>query len=337
MEKLILGVDGGNTKTDYFLFTSKGAFIDFYHGPTCSHEQFKDSYQGAYWAMKKGVEHLFKKHKLQPNDILASVFGLAGVDTPKQKTNIEKVVADIGFKNFKVVNDSFLGIKAITEKGYGVCSINGTGTSCGAIDKHGNYLQVGGIGWIVGDDAGGGYIARLAVRAVYNTAYRFGKPTSLYNIVMGMLGVSDKYFLMEAISDFIVMRRFDYMGLTLAVFSEANKGDEVAIEILESVGISCSKSAAGAIVNLDFDSPVDVVLAGSVWVKGASPVMIKAFSDALTKYSGKECRILMLNVPPATGAVIWALELAAGAFPDLEKRQEIIETVSKHLTAAGVE
>lgn len=32
MEKFIMGVDGGNSKTDYFLFTNKGAFIDYYRG-----------------------------------------------------------------------------------------------------------------------------------------------------------------------------------------------------------------------------------------------------------------------------------------------------------------
>ncbi len=140
MEKLIMGVDGGNSKTDYFLFTDKGTFVDYYRGPTCSHEQFKDGYEGAYRAMKDGVSKLLDKHGLKPANIAAAAFGLAGVDTPNQKANIEKIVSELGFSRFQVVNDSFLGIKAITEKGYGVCSINGTGTSCGAIDRHGNCL-----------------------------------------------------------------------------------------------------------------------------------------------------------------------------------------------------
>ena len=36
MEKFIMGVDGGNSKTDYFLFTNKGAFIDYYRGPAAT-------------------------------------------------------------------------------------------------------------------------------------------------------------------------------------------------------------------------------------------------------------------------------------------------------------
>mgnify|MGYP000950536037 CR=1 FL=1 len=148
MKKIILGVDGGNTKTDYFLFDIEGNFIDFHRGPTCSHEQFKESYQGSYQAMKKVFDVFLPKNNLYPGDIYTSVFGLAGVDTPKQKAAIEEVVKSLGFKNFKVVNDSFLGVKAVTKSG--VCSINGTGTSSGGIDAFGNYLQVGGIGAIVG-------------------------------------------------------------------------------------------------------------------------------------------------------------------------------------------
>jgi len=332
MEKLVLGVDGGNSKTDYFLFTDTGVFIDYYRGPTCSHEQFKDGYQGAYRATRAGIDRLLGKHNFSPSDIYASVFGLAGVDTPNQKKNIEKIIADIGFKNFIVTNDSFLGIKAATKNGYGVCSINGAGTSCGAIDKHGNHLQIGGIGWIVGDDAGGSYIARAAVRACYNYAYRCGKPTSLFPVVTDILNISDKYFLMEAISAILLSQKINYTVLTLAVFSEAEKGDAVARNILSDVGLSCARSVAGAITNLKFDSSVDVVLAGSVWVKGASPVMIEPFRKAVYNYSGKECQIIMLEVPPATGAVIWALELATGIFPVFEKRRQIIDEVSNHLS-----
>jgi len=150
---------------------------------------------------------------------------------------------------------------------------------------------------------------------------------------MNQLGITDKYYLMEAISEAALKRRIDYTGLTLAVFAEAEKGDAVARDILQSVGVSCAQAVAGAIMNMDFDEPVEVVLAGSVWVKGASPIMIKAFSDEIARHVNKQFRILTLQVPPATGAVIWALELAGGVFPDYEKRRQIIETVSAHLEA----
>lgn len=330
MKKIILGVDGGNTKTDYFLFTSDGEFIDFFRGPTCSHEQFRNSYEGTYDAMKKVFDAFLPKNGFNAKDINASVFGLAGVDTPTQKENIEKVAENLGFNNYKVVNDSFLGVKAVTT--CGVCSINGTGTSSGGIDQDGNYLQVGGIGGIVGDEAGGSHIGRCAIRAVYDASYRFGKPTTLTKIVMDYFNVTDKYYLMEAISDGIVGRKIDYSFLNQQVFKEAKNGDEVSNDILRQIGENTARSAGGVVSNLNFGDEVDVVLAGSVWVKGASPVMIEEFKNKITQFTKKNCNIITLNVPPATGAVIWAMELANGVYPSEELKNIIVRNVEKELS-----
>ncbi|OLA10619.1 MAG: hypothetical protein BHW12_01835 [Coprobacillus sp. 28_7] len=79
------------------------------------------------------------------------------------------------------------------------CSICGTGTSSGGIGIDGSYLQVGGIGAIVGDEAGGSWLARRAIRQTFDSMYRFGKKSLIDDIVMDELEVTDKYYLMEAI------------------------------------------------------------------------------------------------------------------------------------------
>lgn len=330
-KKYIIGVDGGNTKTDYFLFDTEANFIDFYRGGTCSHEGLKDSYEGSYRVMNEVFTELFSRNNITVDDISAAAFGLAGVDVPIQKTNLENVVKRLGFKNFVVVNDSFLGIKAGTTAGFGVCSINGTGTSSGGIDQYGNTLQVGGIGQISGDEAGGYHLSRMVIRAAFDEAYRFGKKTSLTPIVMDFLGISDKYYLMEAISTKYLTRSLNYTLLTIAVFDEANKGDEVAIDILKSTAEQLARSAGGCVVNLDFGDEVEIVLAGSVWVKGSCPVMIEEFTRLINEFTQKKCIIKVLEVPPATGAIIWALEIAQKRFPSLELRNKIIKTVAEEL------
>lgn len=327
----ILGVDGGNTKTDYFLFDTNVNFIDFYRGSTCSHEGLKDGFAGSYRVMKEHLDHLLSKNNIKVSDIVASVFGLAGVDTPYQKSKLEEVVSKLGFRNYRVVNDSLLGIKAGTSKGIGVCSINGTGTSCGAIDKNDSYLQIGGIGAIVGDEAGGYNLSRKVVRAVYDAAYRFGKPTSLEKIVYDKLGVKDKYYLMEKISEYYLSRKVDYTTFTIACFEEANKGDEVAQTILKETAEQLARSAGGAVVNLDFDDPVEIVLAGSVWVKGSSPIMVEEFKKYINEFTKRNCIVKKLMVPPATGAIIWAFELYNKEFPNQEIRNKIIDAVKNEL------
>jgi N-acetylglucosamine kinase-like BadF-type ATPase len=137
---------------------------------------------------------------------------------------------------------------------------------------------------------------------------------------------------MEAISDGIVNRKIDYSYLNLVVFQEASKGDEVSLEILKQIGENTARSAGGVVANLNFADEVDVVLAGSVWVKGASKVMIDEFTKKINEFTKKKCNIIVLNVPPATGAVIWALELANGKYPDEELKNRVVQNVEKELT-----
>lgn len=324
MKEYILGVDGGNTKTDYFLFDLEGNFIDFIREGTCSHEGLPDSFNGSYRVMKDVFDRFLTRNNLKPEDIKASVFGLAGVDTPFQKTQLENIISKLGFKNFNVVNDSFLGIKPITE--VGVCSINGTGTSTGGIDLDGNYLQVGGIGYFTGDEAGGRWLAKRAIRQVHDSLYRFGKDTVLIKIVMDELGITDKYYFTEAISERI--RNVNLHKLTLAVFDNANKGDEVCLDLLKEMADNLARSTGGCVVNLNLGDNPTVILAGSVWVKGSCPVLVEEFKKKINYYTKKECNVVVLKNPPATGAIIWALELATGKYPS----QEMKDLISKNVT-----
>lgn len=330
----ILGVDGGNTKTDYYLFDIEGNFVDMYRGGTCSHEGLRDSFDGTYRVMKEVFDEFLGRNNLKPEDIKASVFGLAGDDLPYQHAKLCEKVELLGFKNFKIVNDSALGIKVGTSKGYGVCSINGTGTSVSGIDKNGKTIQVGGIGDITGDEAGGRFISRKVVRRTFDEVMRFGKKTSLTSITLNLLGNTSEEKLMEDIALTYLGRKVDYNVLTIACFEEANKGDEVALEILTDMADNLARSAASAVVRLDLGDEPEVILAGSVYVKGSCPVLVNEVKKRINKYTNKNCNSYVLTVPPATGAIIWAYELATGKYPSYEKRMEFVKTVEETLAKA---
>ena len=97
--KYILGVDGGNTKTDYYLFDTDGNFIDMYRGGTCSHEGLKDAFDGTYRVMKEVFDEFLGKHNLTPSDITASCFGLAGDDLPYHRREGVCLILQEGFQD----------------------------------------------------------------------------------------------------------------------------------------------------------------------------------------------------------------------------------------------
>ena len=327
MTKYILGVDGGNTKTDYFLFDLDGNFVDFVRSGTCSHEGLPDSFEGSYRVMKKDLGELLLRNNLQAEDITAAVFGLAGVDTQRQKAKLQEIITRLGFKNFEVVNDSFLGIKPVTK--VGVCSINGTGTSTGGIDLDGKCLQVGGRGYYTGDEAGGRWLAKRAIRQAFDSLYRFHKPTILTDFVMEKLGIDDKEYFAEGIS--YNMHKVNYHEITLKVFDGANEGDEVCLDLLKEMADNLARSTGGCVVNLNLGDNPTIVLAGSVWVKGSNPTLIEEFKKKINFYTKKECNVVVLRNPPATGAIIWAVELAKGEYPDKATRELISNNVTRLL------
>ena len=56
------------------------------------------------------------------------------------------------------------------------------------------------------------------------------------------------------------------------------------------------------------------------------------FKEKINHYAHKECKTKVLMVPPATGAIVWAMELATGKFPSLEEREQLIKTVEMILS-----
>lgn len=326
--KFLLGVDGGNTKTDYFLFTTDGQFYDAIRMGTCSHEALKDSYAGTKRVMGEHLATLFERHNISIDDIEAAAFGLAGADIASQKKELNRVISELGFKKFQLENDGILGVKAASPNGKGICSINGTGTVTVGVDDRGQFLQVGGVGYISGDEAGGSFIVRRTYQAVYDSFYRLGKKTILAKVLMDRFQIPSNELFLDYIVHAYEQKSFGSTEIIKMVFQAANDGDEVAIEILEQVGLNLARSTAGCINNLHFDSEVNVVLAGSVWSKATAPHMQNFFMNFVSQNVKPKCVFHVLNASPASGAVIWAMEIASGSYPSYEVREDIIRQVA---------
>jgi N-acetylglucosamine kinase-like BadF-type ATPase len=322
MAKYVIGVDGGGTKTHYALFDSHGKFINFIQGGPGNHEVYPDGYKGVSKEITGSIFKLLQQSRLKPEDIGYSIFGLAGVDTKKQQKKLSRIICGIGIRNFKAFNDAFLGIKAGSDKGYGICSINGTGTCCVGIDKNGDWLQIGGTGWSFGDEAGGGYIGNIVIRKVYDSLYRCGQQTIMKEMLFEKLGINEESDFVDTVYEKVYSNKVKIVELSKLAFYAANQGDEVALELLRHSGREMAKSAIGVIRRLNFfyEEEIDIVIAGSVNLKGENPALIKAFKqDVCHGVKNKVC-FIPLQVPPVAGAVLWAIEeLNKSKNPDIRK------------------
>ncbi len=311
MGNFVLGVDGGGTKTQCALYDINGKQIDIVNwGPT-NYETMKGGFQALKEEIGKLISFILDKNGLQLGDIKRSVFGLAGVDTQYQHGIISGILDELGLKNHILCNDAYLGVKAGTKSGYGICAINGTGCTVVGIDAEGNMIQIGGFGAISGDRGGGGYLGKCAVSAVYDFLYRDGSSTNMKDIIFELLNINSKSDFMNAIVDGTHSKSFRIKDFNRVVFKAANLGDRVALDILEDMGRGYARSINSAIRRLNFckSDVLEVVLAGSIYVKGENPAAINSLKeDVILSNRNINIDFHVLEKPPVMGAVLWALE-----------------------------
>ncbi|MDR0426725.1 MAG: hypothetical protein LBH24_06120 [Clostridiales bacterium] len=323
MKKYYLGVDGGNTKTLYLLFDESGGLIDYIKIGSCSHEAI-GGFKAAEEEMSKQIRRLIKRNGLSIDLVETAVFGLAGADFDWQKQCLRRSVEKIGLKRIIMDNDGFLALKAGSIDGTGVCNINGTGSVSVGVNEKGESMQVGGIGDISSDYAGGYYIALCGLRAVFDQLYRCGGDTVLRELVFDELKIGRVDDFAEAAVKSLKNKDF-VLKMNLMMEHAAADNDACTIRIIEEIGRGQGHSVAGLIRRLRFERRVHIILAGSVWAGEKFPQMQAAFSKTVAALTENDIDIEVLKIPPAAGAVIWAFEERI----DQNIRDNILENVGK--------
>ena len=333
IKRYLLGVDGGNTKTDYLLYTLGGDFVDLFHAKTCSHEAVEGGYDGMEYTMIRQLTKLLTKNGLSIDDIAAAGMGLAGADLPEQTIELKKRVKRIGFKCFDINNDAILGIKAVLPMGIGLCAVNGTGTSVLGYDERGATLQVSGMGPMTGDFAGGSYIFTRIMSKTYEYFYRMGRNSDMFADVLEHFACKPKE-LPQLIGD--KQRLHENTPQVIQIANRAAKGGcMIAMEIFDSVGEEIGKSAAGCINKLSFEgmgteeNPIGIALAGTIWHKVDYRGMQVKLMYTVTKLCEKKCELILLNVPPALGGVLWAKEILDKKPASTEFRKKVVTAISQ--------
>lgn len=311
MKQYVLGVDGGGTKTQCALYDIEGNQVDFINwGPT-NHEVLKGGLLGVKSELTVMVNYLLKRNDIKLDQIVKSVFGLAGADTKRQHEDIAKIIKDLGLENFELYNDAYLGIKAGSKNGRGIGVVHGTGVCVAGIDRLGNTFQIGGQGMLTGDFGGGTYLGGKFIQSIYNYHFRCGQYTYMIELLPDELKVPSKYDFIDNAREKIDGGLVKVAELNRLVFEAANKQDAVAINILKELGDSLADSINGCIKELDFISsePVEIILSGSINTKAGNSTIVDTIKEKVaSRNSEKVIEFIILDKLPVTGAVIWAFE-----------------------------
>ncbi len=305
MTEAVLAIDAGGTRSTAMVVALDGRVLAEVHGGALNYQTIGvDRARGTLSAL---VDNALQSAGTSVRDLKGAAYGIAGLDRPKDETNIRAFLpAVVGHIPHVLVNDAALVVRAGTSDGVGIAVISGTGVNTLGRNRKGAYDRIGGFAFELGDFGSGTDLGREALRRAMRGADGRAEPTVLYERLCKRLGVSQ----LEDIIDGWMKREFLDAGIFAPlVFEAAQDGDHVARKLLEEAGRDLARGAL--LLASRMFSPneaVTFVLGGSVLQKGASDVMRRELAHVV-KVGRPLSRVVILTVTPAVGAALLALDL----------------------------
>ncbi len=310
MGSFVMGLDGGSSKSHLALFDTAGKRIDFVSWGPLNHEVMDGGFEQLEQELHDLIHLALDRNGLRMADLARGVFGMSGADTKKQHAQITGIYQRLGIDHPVVINDAFLPIKAVSTTGYGIGAINGSGCTVAGIGADGSTLQIGGCGGLTGDLGGGSQLGQTVARTVYASLFKGGPQTLLCEMLQKRLNVSRDEDFLDTLIEQLESRAITLSDLNRMLFEAANQRDAVALQLLQETGEDSAMAIGGLLNRLPFpsDKPIDVALAGSVYVKGGNPALVDALKSKASQLAGgRALRFTVTTRPPVMGAIVWAL------------------------------
>jgi N-acetylglucosamine kinase-like BadF-type ATPase len=295
---LILGVDGGNSKTALLVATTEGELVASLRGPgTNTHAVGPDAVADAIGVLvaetgsELPVEH--------------GVFFLCGADEPADITGLERAIGARGWaRGLTVDNDTFALLRAGTDAEAAVGVICGTGINVVGRATGGRTARYPSLGWETGDWGGALMLGREVLRLAARAEDGRGDPTALVELVRTHFGAAT----VEGVGADIYYGRLPEARLAELApqVVAAAAEDAVAWSLVERLAIEIGLMARRAMRDLGI-AEADVVLGGGMLQSGKGPLY-----EAALEYLPKGARGVAGQDPPVLGSALAALD-AVGA------------------------
>lgn len=305
-EDLVLGVDGGGTKTIAWLAPREAPREDnvLGRGQTGASNVRTVGFDKAVDNIDRAVQLAFEEARIERDSVSGICIGLAGADREAERVPLrqwaeQSRLADRIF----VTNDAIPLIYGGFADGCGIALIAGTGSAAFGRNQDGQIARSGGWGPLFGDEGSGYAIALAGLRAVARASDRRGPETTLLPAFLQALDVATANDLIPAIYS-PNMDRARIATYADLVFAANASGDIVAGAILAdaAAGLAEMVSSVASQLNLS-GSPIPLAVTGGVLLNQ------EAYRDrlllALDKH-GFHAGPIKLVQHPVAGALLMA-------------------------------
>lgn len=310
---LVLGIDGGGTKTVCVLMNDTGQVLG--RGEAGASNYQSVGKQAAFCSIESAITEAIAS--LGTVQVEAICLGLGGVGRPTdiqvvqtfvqqlQSTPSLGVIWALQPSNVVICNDAMIALVGGLGHAVGIVAIAGTGSIVLGRNAKGCMKRVGGWGYILGDSGSAYHIATSGLRAAMRAYDGCEAATSLQERFREHLNLSS----LEDIIKVIYQQGWsvkEIAALAPIVAQEAASGDNVSLNILEDA-VKELVQATQIVIDTLF-SPlevVEIVTTGGLW--NGIYLMREKFASSLVKQKPL-IKVIFPRHEPAYGAGLLALD-----------------------------
>lgn len=301
-ELLLLGIDGGGSKTDALVSDGTGRVLGWGQSEGSNYQTL---------GLDPARDHI-RQAACRALDGRRASFGaycLAGADLPPDLVLLEPVLRGLSLaEEFQIYNDVIAVFRAGSSQRFGMAVVCGAGFNAGGIGRDGREVRLPSLGAVTGDCGGGEYLGVAALGAAFRAWDGRGKPTRLQDMVLKTLGAPD----MPALAEQLVQGQVtapQVIALAPLVFSAAAAGDALARRLVRDQGREIGISILAILRRLDLlETACQVVLGGSVFY-GEGSLLMNTIKKTIC-LSAPLAEIKRLETRPVVGALLLAADRA---------------------------
>ena len=302
-----MGIDGGGSKTTAILCD-------------LSEQNIKSAVRGpgnpsmiGVAGIKELVLDILKE--LSPGDSISEIqcatLSFAGIGREADKKKVYESIIEIGLNRINVFTDAEILHYAAFGSNDGILIESGTGAVCVYGTKD-NLKQLGGWGYLLGDEGGGFDMGRIAVRSALNDENQARKPSKLTDALLKFYELSEPEDLISVVYGSDNPQNLLASSAEL-ICSYAEAGNEEALKIVEKVSGALVNLTLSAIKMHESEPPFRLACAGALLVN-ETPL----FKEFKLKLQDSEVEIDWVRIPmsPAAAGAAFAIEIEGEELPE---------------------
>ena len=307
-ESLVVGADGGNSKTDLVLADTSGRVRARVRGAGTRPQQ--DGMAETVARLAALVASARSQAGVCPDaPIEVGAFYLANVDTEPVEALMHKELTALGVAERLVVrNDTFAVLGAARAGRGGVGVVGGAGINAVGVHPDGRVARFLALGAHTGDWGGGRSLGMAALGAAIRAGDGRGPATMLRAAVAAHFDRDSPEEVALAVDERHLTWR-EIITLTPVLYAVAEAGDAVAGSIVDRMADEVATMAVALLTRLDLTrAAVPVVLGGGA-LQNAPERLLHRVREKLAE-SAPRADVVVLDAPPMVGPLTDALMLA---------------------------